>query len=208
MFANLFASHAVIVALVGVLIAVAINDIRHLTIPNRYCLAIVLLYPIHVLTAPYGVDWADGAIVGAAAISIGFLLFSMRFAGAGDVKFFAAVAVWAGSHMLVELVFVTALVGGVIAAGMLIHRRLATPRTASSGIGLGARVSAVYHLFLGSVLLARSGTTAPAASGNPGAGSSESLTGSERVPPVGTLPYGAAISVGGVVVAAMLLMRG
>jgi len=139
MFANLFVSQAVLGVLVGLLVAVAIIDVRHLTISNRYCAAIALLYPVYVVTAPYGVDWIDGAIVGAVALTIGFLLFSMRFAGGGDVKFFAAISLWAGSHWLAEYVFVTALVGGVLSICMLIHRRLNSKRNAPSDVGLAAR---------------------------------------------------------------------
>jgi prepilin peptidase CpaA len=212
MFANLLVSQAVVGAFVGLLVAVAIIDVRHLTISNRYCLAIALLYPVYVLTAPYGVEWIDGAIVGGVALAIGFLLFAMRLAGGGDVKFFAAVSLWAGSHWLAEYVFVTALVGGVFALFMLIHRRLASKRTASSGVGLAARAAASANVFLGGLLLARSGAVASSAvSGSPGAdGTAESNTKPhpEGLQPVGDLPYGAAISFGGIVVAAMLLMRG
>ena len=213
MFANLLVSQAVVGAFVGLLVAVAIIDVRHLTISNRYCAAIALLYPVYVLTAPYGVDWIDGAIVGAVALAIGFLLFAMRLAGGGDVKFFAAVSLWAGSHWLAEYVFVTALVGGVFALFMLIHRRLTSKRTASSsGAGLATRAAASANVFLGGLLLARSGAVASGAvSGAPGAdGTAESKIKPhpEGAQPVGDLPYGAAISFGGIVVAAMLLMRG
>lgn len=215
MFANLLVSQAVIGVFVGLLVAVAIIDVRHLTIPNRYCAAIALLYPVYVLTAPYGVDWIDGAIVGAVALTIGFLLFAMRLAGGGDVKFFAAVSLWAGSYWLAEYVFVTTLVGGAFALVMLIHRRLTSKRTASSDVGLTARAAASANVFLGGMLLARSGAASAAATGavpgSPGAdGTPDSNTkpNPEALQPVGDLPYGAAISFGGIVVAAMLLMRG
>ncbi len=212
MFANLLVNQAVIGVFVGLLVAVAIIDVRHLTISNRYCAAIVLLYPVYAMTAPYGVDWIDGAIVGAVALTIGFLLFSMRLAGGGDVKFFAAVALWAGSHWLAEYVVVTALVGGAFALVMLIHRRLASKRTASSDVGLAARAAASANVFLGGLLLGRSGAVASGAvPGSPGAdGTTDSNTkpSPEGPQPVGDLPYGAAISFGGIVVAAKLLMRG
>jgi prepilin peptidase CpaA len=214
MFANLLVSQAVLGVLVGLLVAVAIIDVRHLTISNRYCAAIVLLYPVYVLTAPYGVDWIDGAIVGAVALTIGFLLFSMRFAGGGDVKFFAAISLWAGSHWLAEFVFVTALVGGVISICMLIHRRL-SKRKAPSDVGLAARGMASANVFLGGLLLAGSGAPRAVASGAvAGSPDADATTDSNTKPnpeglqPVGDLPYGAAISFGGIVVAAMLLMRG
>ena len=215
MFANLFVSQAVLGVLVGLLVAVAIIDVRHLTISNRYCAAIVLLYPVYVLTAPYGVDWRDGLIVGAVALTIGFLLFSMRFAGGGDVKFFAAISLFAGSHWLAEYVFVTALVGGVLSIFMLIHRRLRSRRKAPSDVGLVARGMASANVFLGGLLLAGSGAQrAVASSAVPGSPGADGTTDSnikpnpEGLQPVGDLPYGAAISFGGIVVAAMLLMRG
>ena len=212
MFANLLVNQAVIGVFIGLLVAVAIIDVRHLTISNRHCAAIVLLYPVYAMTAPYGVDWIDGAIVGAVALTIGFLLFSMRLAGGGDVKLFAAIALWAGSHWLSAYVVVTALVGGLFALGMLIHRRLTSKRTASTDVGLSARAAASANVFLGGLLLARSGAAASGAvPGSPGAdGTADSNTkpSPEGPPPVGDLPYGAAISFGGIVVAAMLLMRG
>jgi Flp pilus assembly protein protease CpaA len=210
MFANLLVSQAIIGMLVGLLVAVAIIDVRHLTISNRYCAAVVLLYPFYVLTAPYGVDWIDGAIVGAVALTIGFLLFAMRLAGGGDVKFFAAISLWAGSHWLLEYVFVTAVVGGVISLGMLLHRRFASTRTASSGAVSHALTSA--NVFLGELMMDPGGVVASGVT--PPATGSDSVTDPKTKPnpegpqPVGELPYGAAISIGGIVVAAMLLMRG
>jgi prepilin peptidase CpaA len=213
MFANLFVSQIVLAGFVGLLIAVAISDLRRMTIPNRYCAAVALLYPIYVLAAPHGVDWVDGAIVGAIALAIGFVLFAMRFAGGGDVKFFAVVSLWAGSHTVAELAVVTALVGGVLAVAMIVHRRWTAPRTSSSST-FGARVLASTTVFLGSLLAWRAGrvgvVASSAASGSAGAHSAhpEAQSNPPGSPPVGTLPYGVAISVGGIVVAAMLLMRG
>ena len=212
MFANLLVSQTTIAMLVGLLIAVAIIDVRHLTISNRYCAAVVLLYPFYVLTAPYGVDWIDGAIVGAVALVIGFFLFSMRLAGGGDVKFFAAISLWAGSHWLAEFVFVTAVAGGVIGLCMVLHRRFTSTRTASSGDGVMAHTLTSANVFLGELMLdprsAVAGGLAPTSPGSNGATDSTTKPHPEGLQPVGELPYGAAISFGGIVVAAMLLMRG
>ncbi|HZF35050.1 MAG TPA: prepilin peptidase [Candidatus Angelobacter sp.] len=210
MFANLLVNQAIVCMLVGLLVAVAIIDVRHLTISNRYCAAVVLLYPFYVATAPFGVDWIDGAIVGAVALTIGFLLFSMRFAGGGDVKFFAAISLWAGSHLLLEYVFVTAVAGGVIALCMLLHRRFTSTRTASSGAMTHALASA--NVFLGELMMdpgsAVASSAAPASPGSNGAIDPSTKPHPGGPQPVGELPYGAAISLGGIVVAAMLLMRG
>jgi prepilin peptidase CpaA len=217
MLANPFVSQIVLVAFAGLLIAVAISDVRRLTIPNRYSVAVVLLYPFYVVAAPHGVDWMDGAMVGSISLAIGFLLFAMRFAGGGDVKFFAAVSLWAGSHLLMDLVFTTAIVGGVVALAMIIHRRLTAPRKEAAALGFSARAVAAVawvNVLLGSLLMARAGGARVLVSGAlPGStGADGSDTNSQSNPAgshaVGTLPYGAAISVGGIVVAAMLLMRG
>jgi prepilin peptidase CpaA len=212
MFANLLVSQAVLGAFVGLLVAVAIIDVRHLTISNRYCAAIALLYPVYVVTAPYGVDWIDGLTVAGVSLVIGFLLFAMRFAGGGDVKFFAAVSLWSGSHLLAEYAFVTALGGGVFALCMMIHRRIVAARVAPSSGGLVARTVASINIFLGDLFMGRPSAVATGAiPGSPGAGGTADAsteTHPEGSQPVGDLPYGAAISFGGIVVAAMLLMRG
>jgi prepilin peptidase CpaA len=211
MFANLFVSQVALAAFVGLLIAVAVSDVRSMTIPNRYSAAVVLLYPIYAVAAPHGVDWVDGAIVGGVALSIGFVLFAMRFAGGGDVKFFAAVALWAGSHNVAELAVITALVGGVMAVTMIIHRRMTAPRTTATA-GVAARSAAYINVFLAAMLMRRARSFGIAAPSTVPSGtdptSSEAQSNSASSQPVGTLPYGAAISVGGIVVAAMLLMRG
>ena len=211
MFANLLVSQAIIGMLVGLLVAVAIIDVRHLTISNRYCAAVVLLYPFYVLTAPYGVDWIDGAIVGAVALVIGFLMFAMRLAGGGDVKFFAAISLWAGSHWLVEYVFITALAGGVIGLGMLLHRRFMSTRTVSAGDGQMAHALASANVFLGEMMMDPGSALAnptPRSAASEGVTDTSTKLQPEGPQPVGELPYGAAISIGGIVVAAMLLMRG
>ena len=210
MFANLFVNQAIIAMMVRLLVAVAIIDIHRLTISNRYCAAVVLLYPFYVLTAPYGVDWIDGLIVGAIAVTIGFLLFAMRLAGGGDVKFFAAISLWAGSHWLLEYVLITAIAGGVIGVGMLLHRRFMSTRTPSSGTVSHALASA--NVFLGELMMDPGGVVAsgatPAAAGVETVIDPKTKPNPEGLQPVGDLPYGAAISIGGIVVAAMLLMRG
>src|SRR5438477_5741765 len=153
MFANLFVSQAVIGTLVALLIVVAVIDVRHLTISNRYCAAVVLLYPVYVATAPYAVNWVDGTIVGAASLAIGFLIFAMRFAGGGDVKFFAAISLWAGSQWLAEFVFVTAIAGGVVGLCMLIHRKLTTKRKAPAGTNVMAHALASANVFVGELMI-------------------------------------------------------
>lgn len=111
-----------ILAFVGLLLAAATSDWRNLTIPNRYSLAIIALFPSYVIAAG-GVDWLAHVSVGGGAFALGFILFSLRFCGGGDVKLFAAVALWAGPALLVPLVFYTAVSGGFMALVLWIRHR-------------------------------------------------------------------------------------
>src|SRR2546427_11878372 len=57
-----------------------------------------------------------------------FVLFLLGGMGAGDVKLMAAVAAWDGSERVSDLLFVTAVAGGVVAIGGVLRRqRVSTP---------------------------------------------------------------------------------
>jgi len=204
MLANQFLTQMVIAVFAGLLVAVAIADVRRMEIPNRYSLAITLLYPLHVISASNTVDWRGGLIVGAVALVIGFVLFAFRFAGGGDAKFFAASALWAGPDAIALLTFVTALVGGIVGLVLIFRRWLTAPARPKSTVPLPARMAAAIAVFFGKLLMPRVGhaSTGPSVdSGGPGSEPSS-------LPPVGTLPYGVAICAGGLVIAAILFTRG
>lgn len=93
----------------------ALCDYRDFIIPNRICLAIVLLYPAFVMTSPNPVDWISAAIVALAVLGITAVMFSFGVMGGGDVKFFSATALWAGAGLAIPFLLVTALAGGALA---------------------------------------------------------------------------------------------
>jgi len=134
MLAQPLIDQVVLLSFVGLLVFAAVEDMRRLTIPNRICLAIALLYPAHVLASPMPVDFAVAAAFAAGALVVGFILFSRGFAGGGDVKLFAAVTLWAAPALFQRFLLITALTGASIAIGMLVHRRLTR---ASAGAGAG-----------------------------------------------------------------------
>jgi prepilin peptidase CpaA len=205
MFANPFVNQASLLIFAGLLIAAAVEDVRRLIIPNRYCLAIVLLYPLHVLASSAPVDWTGGLIVGAALLVAGFALFALGLIGGGDAKLLAAAAPWAGPALLPEFVLVTALAGGVVGLIAIFHRRLTAPAKSRPIGSLVARGIASVNIFLSNLVMARGRVAASAAQ-------SASANGSAAIPvaarPVGILPYGVAISVGGLTIAVLLMMRG
>lgn len=109
---------------VALLAAAAVEDLRRLIIPNRLPLAIAGLFPAYALSAPAPVDWIGALAVAGPALAVGFVLFSLRYAGGGDVKLFAATTLWAGPHLFAKFVFVTAVAGAGLAVAMLTYRRL------------------------------------------------------------------------------------
>lgn len=113
-----------ILAFAGLLIAAAASDWRSLMIPNRYCLALVALFPSYVIAKGGDVALTGHILYGAGAFAAGFLLFSLRVCGGGDVKLFAAVALWAGPLLFLPMLIYTALCGGVLAIVLWTHHRL------------------------------------------------------------------------------------
>ena len=112
-----------ILAFAGLLVAAAASDWRNLTVPNRYSLAIVALFPSYVIVMGGTVDWHLHLAFAASAFVLGFVLFMLRLCGGGDVKLFAAAVLWAGPQLIVPLVFYTSVCGAIMAVVMWIHHR-------------------------------------------------------------------------------------
>lgn len=119
-----FLSQLSVAGFLGLLAAAALSDVRDLTIPNRYCVAIVLLYPAYVVSAGQPIDWLGALVVGGSVLAVGFVLFALRTLGGGDAKLMAAVSVWAGPGLLIEFVLLTSLVGGALAIFLWLRHRL------------------------------------------------------------------------------------
>jgi len=109
----------VITLFLGLLALAAINDATEFKIPNRICLAIAALYPVHVLASPVPVDWLGGLAVGGIALAFGIALFALRYMGGGDIKLITVTALWAGPAEILDFVVFSALVGGVMSLIML-----------------------------------------------------------------------------------------
>ncbi len=107
----------------------AVSDILTYRIPNRLCLALALLYPVYVFSAPQPVDWLLAIGLASVALLLGFALFSGKFCGAGDAKLFAAITLWSGPQLLLPFTVITLLAGGVIATFMWMQHRFARAAT-------------------------------------------------------------------------------
>ena len=119
-----------ILAFAGLLIMAAASDCKNLTVPNRFSLALLALYPSFVIASGGGIDWTGGLVYAAATFAVGFGLFALRLCGGADVKLFAAVTLWAGPALFVPMLFYTAIAGGLLALALWVRHkflRAATP---------------------------------------------------------------------------------
>lgn len=135
--------------LAALLIAAAVFDLRARIIPNRLNLAIALLAPLGWWAAGLS-PWPDIALQVGVAVAV-FAAFTLLFAlggmGGGDVKMIGALALWIRWDLLLSLLMVMAIVGGVIAAAMLLRRRLSdAPQNPELPYGVAIAVAGLWAL--------------------------------------------------------------
>lgn len=102
----------------------ALSDAVSMTIPNRLTLLLAAAFAPAALAcglAPAG--WALALGTGAAALVLGVAMFAFGWVGGGDAKLFAACGLWLGAAAAVPFLLWTALVGGALAALLLLGRR-------------------------------------------------------------------------------------
>ncbi len=102
-----------------------VSDVRRLKIPNRASIVIAAAFLPAALLA--GLEYSAIAVhyaVGAGLLGIGFIAFSRNLIGGGDVKLLAAAGIWSGTAQLGPYLVLVAVLGGVLAAAVLIARKL------------------------------------------------------------------------------------
>lgn len=126
-----FSLHFCIAALFMAILGLAlVTDLHSFRIPNRFCIALVLLYPAHLMTSAAAVDWPGSLLVAGLIFVVGLLPFSAGWMGGGDVKLMAATALWLGPQGVLPFLAVTSLVGGLVAIVMLTRIRFCVARAA------------------------------------------------------------------------------
>lgn len=108
---------------IGLLCVAAGSDIADLRIPNRISVALAALYPFHIVASGSDVDWQGALVVAALSFALGALGFMAGFVGGGDVKLFAAVALWCGPAGIFDLVILTGVIGGFLGLVMVTRLR-------------------------------------------------------------------------------------
>jgi prepilin peptidase CpaA len=125
--------HVIVLGLFFGLLAVAVlTDVETLRIPNRLCLALVAIYPAHVLASPVAVDWPGALLIATTVFAAGLGAFAAGWVGGGDVKLMAATALWIGPGSFIDFLLVTAIAGGLISVMMLSGIRFTAAQLADS----------------------------------------------------------------------------
>lgn len=112
----------------ALLAAAAAWDLRTYTIPNRLNGALAALaIPALLASGLSPVEIGMSVGFGALALACGLAVFALNLAGGGDVKLFAAAALWLGPQAGAPFVLWTAVAGGLLAVTLIILRRAAAP---------------------------------------------------------------------------------
>lgn len=100
-----------------------VSDARSLTIPNKYVLGMIILFPIAALIDPSAMPFINHLIAGGIIFGLSFILFSLKLMGGGDSKMAGALALWVGLGGLINFIAIMAMAGGVLAAISLVLKK-------------------------------------------------------------------------------------
>lgn len=131
-------SQVIVLAFGGLIVAAAISDAQSFTIPNRFCLAIALLYPAYLTSLPHEIDWISALGIAGGLLVVGFVLFARGYIGGGDAKLVAAVSLWAGTEYWAGFLILTGLAGGIVILFLWARHRFS--QAATPGLFLYAEV--------------------------------------------------------------------
>lgn len=135
------------------MVLAAAKDGMSFTIPNWLSGGLALVFPL--AAAMLGMGWMEFGmhmLVGFGALLIGMALFAPGWIGGGDAKLFAAAALWFGWPDAAMFLAKAALMGGLLAVGLMMLRRAAPatglPRSWLSGTLLTEGGPAPYGIAL------------------------------------------------------------
>ena len=119
----MMAAQLILYLLAALLVAAACQDMAKLTIANIFPVLVILLFPVWVAVAGPETDlWMNGVNF-LIILGVGIGLFAMQWLGGGDVKLFAAVALWFDFSGIVPLIFYVTAAGGALALILMLLRR-------------------------------------------------------------------------------------
>ena len=131
----------------GLLAWAAVTDFRRYIIPNHATLAVLVLYPVYVLSAPESVSWQFALVMGLVFFVVGFVMYLGRALGAGDAKLLPVVILWVSPKGFV-LFLVVMLGASFVLAGIVgIRTALAQIRASEAGAGAAGGTAVVLSPF-------------------------------------------------------------
>lgn len=113
---------AIIFYLSACLLGVMVLDATRFTIPNWLNGLLLAAYPVFVAFTPEPVDWLGGLAAAGIMLVIGFLVFAFRVMGGGDAKLLMVAGLWFGPVQIMPFLMTMALLGGALAALLLLMR--------------------------------------------------------------------------------------
>ena len=123
------------------LLYVAVIDIATRLIPNEICLTLALLGILGQFAGPTHI--IESLVVATVLFGLLLIVYQRGAIGGGDVKLLTALAIGLPLTGIIQLLTVTALAGGFLAAAHLMMRLLPHPRPAPAGSALLRRIVAV-----------------------------------------------------------------
>lgn len=126
----------------ALMILAAVSDLRSLRIPNRICILVIALYPSFALSGNFAEPWWAHVVVATLVFFAGTVPFAFGQMGGGDVKLLTVAALWAGPAYILELLFVSAIAGGLLAIALMTQLRFGLAATLC-GAGLKTEGNAV-----------------------------------------------------------------
>jgi prepilin peptidase CpaA len=131
--------HVACLALMAVLLVGAgVQDLRTMQIANGFSLAIAGLFVVWAIAGLAGGQMSLAGLAisvgcAVAVFGVGAAAFAVGALGGGDVKLLAATSLFAGSQRLPDLLFITAIAGGVLGLAMLVGAPIGRPAMAAAG---------------------------------------------------------------------------
>ncbi|MBT2187254.1 A24 family peptidase [Sphingobium nicotianae] len=133
-------SHAAIACQIlacALLVGAAFQDLRTRSIANGWSVALLVLFAV-----AYALGVIAGPLVShllhfALALSVGMILFALRWFGGGDAKLYAAIALWFSLGNSLYLFVSVALAGLVLAVAHLLIRMVQSKETRARAIREG-----------------------------------------------------------------------
>lgn len=132
---NLFAASPqwIVWVLVALLAAATIQDAVQLRIANLISGSVLLLAIVAMVASGPRISLWQNAAVFAVVLTIGALLFARNLLGGGDVKLFAAVALWVDLATALRLIAAILIAGGLVAFAIIVLRTF-VPRSIASRV--------------------------------------------------------------------------